>query len=150
MKFFRSYLPAIIWMTVIFIGSTDLGSSQRTSRLIGPFLRWLNPDVSEETIRAVQMVVRKGMHMFVYGVLALLTWCGRRANRGLGLTQAPWSWPEMWGVVAFCIAYAMSDELHQSFVASRQGSPYDVGFDTAGAILALLAVFAMGRWPKRW
>lgn len=88
--------------------------------------------------------------MFVYGVLALLTWFGHRVSRGLALTQSPWSWPDMWGVVAFCIAYAITDELHQSFVASRQGSPFDVGFDTAGAILALLALFALGRFAKRW
>ena len=150
MKFFRAYLPAIIWMIVIFVGSTDLGSSQRTSRIIGPLLRWWNPDVRPETIEAVQLVVRKGMHMFVYGVLAVLTWAGRRISTNPPLTRGPWHWREMWGVVGFCILYAISDEIHQSFVSSRQASPYDVGFDTGGAVLALIAVYAIGRFAKRW
>ena len=47
-------------------------------------------------------------------------------------------------------AYAVTDELHQSFVSSRQGNPWDVGFDTVGAICALLALYFFGRWKKRW
>ena len=88
--------------------------------------------------------------MFVYGVLALLTWGGRRYSKNRALTRGPWSWWEMWGVVGFCVLYAISDEIHQSFVLSRQASPFDVGFDTAGAVLALIAVYAVGRLAKRW
>jgi VanZ family protein len=137
-------------MSIIFIGSTDLGSSQRTSRIIGPILRWFNPDVSDEAIRAVQAVVRKSAHVMVYAVLAALTWIARRTSRGVKLAASHWSWPEMCGIVVFCAAYAITDELHQSFVQSRQGSPWDVGFDSLGAIVALTSIFFLGHWKKRW
>lgn len=145
-----AYLPVLLWMSIIFIGSTDLGSSQRTSRIIGPILRWFKPDVTDETIRAVQAVVRKSAHVMVYAVLAALTWVARRTSRGAKLASSHWSWPEMWGIVAFCAAYAITDELHQSFVQSRQGSPWDVGFDSIGAVVALTSIFLFGRWKKWW
>ena len=145
-----AYLPVLLWMAIIFIASTDLGSSQRTSRIIGPIVRWFYPEASDETIRAVQAVVRKSGHVIVYAILAALTWIARRASRGLKVTEGAWSWPEMWGIVAFCAAYAVSDELHQSFVQTRQGSPWDVGFDSLGAVMALTSIWAWGRWKKRW
>lgn len=149
-RWWRAYLPVLVWMSVIFIGSTDLGSSQRTSRIIGPILRWFKPDVSERTILIVQAVARKGAHVAVYALLAALVWRARRAARGILLSESAWSWREAWGIVAFCALYAVSDELHQTYVQSRQGSAWDIGFDSTGAISALLAIWALGRWKKRW
>ena len=149
-RWWKAYLPVLLWMSVIFIGSTDLGSSQRTSRIIGPILRWFKPDVSDQTIRAVQAVVRKGAHVTVYAVLAALVWRARRAARGVSAFNSSWSWAEMWGIVLFCGLYAVTDELHQTYVQTRQGSPWDVGFDSAGALAALLVIWALGRWTKRW
>lgn len=146
----NAFLPVVLWMSIIFIGSTDLGSSQRTSRIIGPLLRFFKPDVTDETIRSVQMVVRKGGHVTVYAVLAALIWRGRRVARGAKLADGGWIWPEMWGIAAICAGYAVTDELHQTYVASRQGSPWDVMIDTTGAIFALLVIWRIGRWKKRW
>src|SRR5688572_21084849 len=145
LRLLKAYLPVALWMSIIFIGSTDLGSSQRTSRIIGPLLRWFKPDVSDETIRFVQAVVRKGAHVAIYALLAALVWRARRVARGLSVFNSRWSWPEMWGIVLFCALYAVTDELHQSYVQTRQGSPWDVGFDSAGAIGALLVIWALGR-----
>jgi VanZ family protein len=150
MRLLAAYLPVVLWMSIIFMGSTDLGSSKRTSRIIGPILRYFKPDVTDETIRAVQMVIRKGGHVTVYAVLAALAWRARRVARGVKVGEGGWSWPEMWGIAAFCAAYAMTDELHQTYVSSRQGSPWDVTIDTVGAILALLVIWGIGRWKKRW
>lgn len=149
-RWLKAYLPVVLWMSIIFIGSTDLGSSQRTSRIIGPFLRWFNPDVTDETIRAVQAVVRKGAHVTVYGVLAALVWRGRRVMRGVKLLESAWSWRETWSIVGFCALYAITDEVHQSFVQSRQGNPWDVGLDSLGALCALTLIWAFGPWKKRW
>ena len=149
-RWLNAFLPVVLWMSIIFIGSTDLGSTQRTSRIIGPILRWFNPNVSAEAIDAVQIVVRKSGHVCIYAVLALLVWRGLRVIRRVKLLEGGWSWPEMWGIVAFCAAYAVTDELHQSFVQSREGSPFDVGFDSLGAICALLAVWYFGRRKNRW
>ena len=149
-RWLNAFLPVVLWMSIIFIGSTDLGSTQRTSRIIGPILRWFNPNVSAEAIDAVQIVVRKSGHVCIYAVLALLVWRGLRVIRRVKLLEGGWSWPEMWGIVAFCAANAVTDELHQSFVQSREGSPFDVGFDSLGAICALLAVWYFGRRKNRW
>ena len=140
----------LLWMAVIFVGSTDLGSSQRTSRIIGPILRWFKPDVSEQTIRAVQAVVRKGAHVTVYAILAMLVWRARRTERGTNPLLAGWSWREVLGIVLFCGLYAVSDELHQAFVSTRQGHPLDVLLDSIGALCGLLAIWIIGRWKKRW
>ena len=40
------------------------------------------------------------------------------------------------------VGYAISDEVHQSYVAGRTGSPVDVAIDSAG----VLAAMALIRW----
>lgn len=116
-------------MIFIFIGSTDLLSEEHTSRFIGPFLRWFAPDVSDSTIASVQLVVRKCGHLSEYAVLAALLCRAFRRHRERVLA------------LAFFIAaiYAALDEFHQSFVASRTASPWDVAIDCAGGLLGLVA-----------
>jgi VanZ family protein len=150
MQRLKAYLPVLIWMAVIFAGSSDLGSSRRTSRIIGPILRWFNPEVREETIQAVQGVVRKSAHVTEYGILAMLAWRARRADRGLKVLLKDWRWREAWMVLLFCALYAGTDELHQKFVATRQAHPLDVVIDSFGALCGLLAIWVIGRWKKRW
>ena len=119
-------------MIFIFIGSTDLLSAAHTSRFIGPFLRWFAPDVSEATIASIQLVVRKCAHLTEYAILAALLCRALRLHRERVL------------VLAFLLTaiYAALDEFHQSFVASRTASPWDVGIDCIGA-LAGLALYSL-------
>jgi VanZ family protein len=42
----------------------------------------------------------------------------------------------MWAFV-LAVAYAGSDEFHQTFVRGRHGSPVDVGIDAVGALIGL-------------
>ena len=140
MRKYKAFLPVILWMTVIFIASTDLGSSRNTSRLVGPILRFFKADVTDETIRRVQVVLRKCGHITVYGVLAALTWRARKVSRGEQFLGGRWNTAETLGILVFCILYAISDELHQAFVKSRMGSAWDVGFDAIGALLALIII----------
>jgi hypothetical protein len=46
--------------------------------------------------------------------------------------KAPWL---AWGL---CILYAITDEIHQSFVPGRSSRVLDVGIDALGALLGLL------------
>ena len=135
-------------MAVIFSASTDSFSAGHTSRFIGPFLRWLNPNIAPEAIQAVQNVVRKGAHVTEYAILAVLLW---RALRKPSREQ-PRPWSRRVALAAFVIAvmYSASDEFHQSFVPSRQGQFTDVLFDSAGAALGLSLVWVIGRWRKLW
>ena len=78
-------------------------------------------------------ILRKLAHATEYGLLFLL-WL--RAFR----------WRNAAAAAAIAIAYAISDELHQTLVPTRVGSPVDVLIDVAGvAIAALLVVRVRGR-----
>src|SRR5216117_3059911 len=109
--FFKYWLPVVLWMGLIFGGSTDLLSSHRTSRILVPLLRWLNPNISDETIRAVQTIVRKGGHVAEYSVLAVLLWRARR--KPFKNDPRPWSWREAARAVLYSGLYAATDEFHQ-------------------------------------
>ena len=130
-SFLKYWLPVIAWMIFIFIGSTDLLSAGHTSRFIGPFLRWFAPDISDATIGSVQLVVRKCGHLTEYAILAALL-CRAFRQHLMALLQP--------ALLAFVLAalYAGLDEYHQSFVASRTGTPWDVLIDCSGAIAGLV------------
>jgi VanZ family protein len=146
--FFKYWLPVVLWMVLIFGASTDVMSSQRTSRIIGPLLRWLDPNVSDETIRAVQTVTRKGGHVAEYSVLAVLLWRARR--KPVKNDPRPWSWGEAVRVVSYAGLYAASDEFHQWFIPSREASVWDALLDTLGAASGLWLLWRVGRHRQLW
>lgn len=75
--------------------------------------------------------IRKGAHMFLFFVLALLVW--------FALVQLMKRRPHRAAAVAvLCILLAASDELHQKMVPGRSGELRDVLVDTAGILIALL------------
>ena len=126
-------------MSLIFVGSTGTLSSENTSRILGPFLRWLVPDISPQTIHRFQVVVRKGGHVTEYGLLAGMFWVAlRRPSRG---DQRPWSWKAAAGAFALALLYAITDELHQSMVPNRYGSVWDVLIDAGGAAVGLALIW---------
>jgi VanZ family protein len=128
--FLKFWLPVLAWMIFIFIGSTDLLSGEHTSRFIGPFVRWFAPNISDATIGSIQLVVRKCGHLTEYAVLAALLY--RALGQGGKLRPLP-------AFVVFLAAaiYAALDEFHQSFVATRTASPWDVTIDCLGALIGL-------------
>jgi VanZ family protein len=70
------------------------------------------------------LILRKLAHMTEYAILALLL------RRALG--SISWAF-------ALAVAYACTDEFHQTFVRGRHGSPIDVGIDAVGAFAGLAA-----------
>jgi len=78
------------------------------------------------------LVLRKLAHMTEYAVLYLL-W--RRA-----LPDA-----RPWIPVAIALGYAITDEIHQSFVTGRHASPIDVAIDGMGIALGYIAAQAAQR-----
>lgn len=105
----RYWLPVVFWAGLIFAFSAQSN------------LRFVQAD-------SLDFVVRKAGHMFVFGVLSLLL---RRALASAGVSRAIVS---SW---VLTVAYAASDEFHQSFTQGRHPSPVDVGIDAAGALVAL-------------
>ena len=135
--FLKYWLPVLAWMVFIFIGSTDLLSAEHTSRFIGPFLRWFAPDISDATIASIQVVVRKCGHVTEYAILAALLSRALRVHRERVL------------VLAFLLSatYAALDEFHQSFVATRTASAWDVAIDCVGVLIGLM-LYRLVRNPK--
>jgi VanZ family protein len=142
-SFLRYWLPLLIWMGVIFSASADTQSTQRSSRLIEPFLRWLKPDVSPEQVEAVRWVVRKSAHMTEYAILAWLWW--RALRRPVREDARPWSWRIAGLALAAVVIYAATDEWHQSFVPNRTGAGLDVLIDTVGGMAGLSGLWWLHR-----
>ena len=172
----KYWLPVLLWMLIIFSASSDAMSSGHTSRLIAPILRWIKPDISDAAVGRIVFAVRKAAHVTEYAILALLFW---RAWRAMVISKAaelkntgaiepenaasrsptsdapsapprPWRWPHALIAIGVAFVYAASDEIHQYFVPSREARFGDVMLDTSGAVLALLALWAFGRWRRRW
>lgn len=112
------WLPAILWMGVIFYLSAQ-------SRPL--------PKTPPTALTVVG-------HLAEYAVLALLLSWGqlghgrRKRNRAWALA------------ISFVVAilYGASDEYHQSFVAGREASWVDLGLDAAGAAVAMIVIGCWG------
>ena len=70
------------------------------------------------------IVLRKIAHAVEFAILGALL---------LRSVRRPWT------AFALGVAYAISDEIHQHFVAGRQATPRDVLIDSVGLALGLLA-----------
>jgi VanZ family protein len=139
-----SWLPVAVWMAFSFSASTETFSSGHTSRLIGPFLRWLWPALSDAALQSAVHWIRKAAHVAEYAVLAALLWRALwRPVRGDG---RPWSWPVARQALLGSALWAASDEIHQAFTATRGASVRDVVLDTAGAALGLLLLWRVRAW----
>lgn len=134
-------------MTVIFFASTDAFSVPRTSRFLGPFLRWLLPSATPETIGDLTVLIRKMAHAWEYGLLALLCW--RALGTGTLSGEPKWRWKRAAWAWAIAVAYASSDEWHQSFVPSRGAAVGDVLIDATGAALALVVLLVFLGFRER-
>ena len=146
--FIHCWLPVFLWLALTFGFSTGVGSTRHTSRFIRPFLRWLNPEMSEASIRRVQTMIRKTAHMSEYAVLSVLLW---RAVRRSGRKEPQeWTWRDAGGALSLVALLAVTDEWHQAFVPERQGQITDVLFDVSGGTMGLVAIWIAGRSLQKW
>lgn len=149
---FSRWLPALVWMVLIFLGSNDVLSASHTSRFIEPLLRWLFTGISQDHIDEIHFLIRKTAHVCEYAVLMVLLYYALRPKTA---TMVPGESRMVKGrgalVVALTLtaAYAASDEFHQSFVASRGASFHDVVIDTCGALGALLPLWMWERYRAK-
>ncbi len=83
---------------------------------------------------AVDFLTRKPAHIAEYAVLFVLIFRALRgsfviAEKKLYLSAA-----------VFTLFYAVTDEIHQMLVPSREGKIYDLGFDLLGIFLGMLVL----------
>ena len=94
------------------------------------------PDLSSG-LGTLDTVLRKLAHMAEYGLLLFLWWRALREYAGARTALAI--------AFAVCVAYAGTDEYHQTFVEGRHGTPVDVLIDSVGmAVVALLVLRRSG------
>ena len=92
------------------------------------------PDLSSG-LGVWDLIGRKILHAVEYALLCGLWW------RALATVTTPQR--ALVTAVAISIAYAVSDEFHQSFIEGRNGTPVDVAIDAAGILAA--AAWLRGR-----
>lgn len=120
---FRDWLPAILWVSALFVLSSSLFTAPNTSKIIEPVLRWLFPGASLASISLMHGLIRKAAHFTNYGILFWLLIRGPLEGR-------PYT------ALAFCVLYAFVDEGHQILVPGRTPSLYDVALDSSGALFS--------------
>ena len=133
-----SAILILLWCSLIFFMSSEVAddSAKRSSGFINKVARAIaaifetdGPD--SEALSLYEFYLRKLAHMFLYFVLAILSF--------LFVSTFDLSWIQaiMLSLV-FCVFYATTDEVHQLFVEGRSGSVRDVLIDTCGALIGLL------------
>jgi VanZ family protein len=135
----KAWIAAILWLIVIAIESSSLGAASNTARILYPplhFLFGLNPFEFEHW----HFLIRKGGHVFGYGLLSLLLF---RAWRETLPLPGNANWTLRWANLAVLgtMLVASLDEYHQSFNPERTGSVRDVILDTCAGITVQFLLF---------
>ena len=93
------------------------------------FLQSSQPGVLGD-LGVFNLILSSVAHVLMFGLLATVLWWVLKPVSGGALLIA----------VVVAGLYGVSDEIHQSFVATRTASVADVGFDFLGAALAALLI----------
>ena len=127
----KYWLPLVVWMAAIITFSSDVGSGEHTGGWILPLLRLLAPWATNAQFDGLHWLLRKAGHIAEYAILTALWY--RALGRGRGAT------PRGAAAIAFTfsVAWAVIDEIRQSFVPSRTASAIDVATDSLGAMLVV-------------
>lgn len=134
----------LFWMLMIFgFSSADGEASQSTSDVITQKIveyiyndyKDREPNEQQEIWNQVSFIVRKTGHFGEYGILAVLISCFLITFQGVRANIRK----VFWGM-SVCVLYAVSDEMHQGFVAGRSPKIMDVCIDSAGAFCGIVFV----------
>jgi VanZ family protein len=93
------------------------------------------PDLSSG-LGTWDLIGRKILHAAEYALLCFLWW------RALATVTHPGR--ALAAAAAISVAYAVSDEIHQTFIEGRNGSPVDVMIDAAGVAAAVTFIRRRG------
>ncbi len=116
-----SWTPAILWMVMIFTLSS-------------------RPAIQASNFDIIDFLLKKTAHFVEYFILVYLL------AHALSSSFAHLSWRRRL-IISLCIsiAYAASDEFHQTFVTGREGRIRDVIIDASGAVAAVLSIIHIRR-----
>ncbi|MGA9398159.1 MAG: VanZ family protein [Anaerolineaceae bacterium] len=118
------WLPVILWAALIFIGSMNHDPYRVLPTALRQPLQVVGITLTEDDLFG------KPGHLIEYAILGALV------TRALIWKRS--STPGLFALaLVFCAAYALSDEIHQTFVAGRTFQLQDLGIDIAGIIIGL-------------
>ncbi len=128
----KQWIPALIWIGVIGLESTDMMSSEHTGNLLSAILTRILGQVDIFALMVWNHYLRKLGHVVGYGILS---WLLFRAWRATLPSASGRSWTFAWAQLGFwmTVVIASLDEFHQSFIPSRTGRWQDVVLDAAAA-----------------
>jgi VanZ family protein len=130
---------AVVWMAVIYLFSAQPSSGQHSHAFVAWLLGLAGLQADPAGLGVLQLGVRKLAHLTEYAVLAALL--------GWALRPGATRWPVAWGLA---LAWAGTDEWHQTFVPNRVGTPVDVAIDGLGAALAAVVGWRFERARRPW
>jgi VanZ family protein len=136
----KVWLPSAIWLAVIFLESTNLGSSEHTGQILYPIFHYLFGTTPRQ-FEILHVILRKTGHFVGYFTLSVLLF---RSWRGT-FPRLSTRWCLQWATLAFaCTALVASlDEIHQTFLPSRTGAFRDVVLDSCAAMVAQILIFLL-------
>jgi len=140
------WLPSAIWLTVIAVESTNLGSAEHSGRILYPIFHFLF-ELDRARFAVWHALLRKAGHIVGYFTLSVLLFRSWRAT----FPRLSTRWCLQWATVAFLSTalVAMLDEWNQSFLSSRAGTFRDVILDSTAGLVAQIALFAI-LWTRRF
>jgi len=146
-RVWKAWLPAFIWLGIIVLESTNLGSSEHTFSLLYPFFHYLF-GVTHASYVTWNHAMRKAGHCIGYSVLTLLLYRAWRATLS-GASLAQWAMP--WATISFLMTafVASLDEWHQSYLPSRTGRWQDAVLDSCAALTAQIILWAILRHRRQ-
>ena len=144
LKFF-SWITVILWMLLIFylsqqpVATSNELSSGITERIIET-VEIVAPQ-DNLSVDSIHHTIRKNAHFFIYfflGIFVLIA-LKRRVMKGYRKERI---------ALYICVAYAVSDEVHQLFVSGRGAQVKDVLIDSAGAAMGILLASLIDSFVK--
>jgi len=113
-KFIDYWLPPILWMVLIF----SLSNRQR---------------IAFSDTQAINFLIFKLFHIIEYFILFMLNF------RAISSVKSKiWIKQTLIITLCFTLFFAISDELHQTFVPTREGTIRDVVIDSIGITIAFM------------
>ena len=135
----------LLWMAVVFLFSHQTGvNSSKTSGVIVKevvkiitTIKEVPEDKIDDLTSTVSFIIRKLAHFSIYAVGGIILFILLKLYNFSNIKA-------LLCTVGLCFCYAVSDEMHQLYVAGRSGQIRDVCIDTAGATTGAILTLILG------
>ena len=125
-----------------FSNENSTQSSQRSGQVIRkiinilPFTKNLSEKTKTKIVEKAQPIVRKLAHFSIYTLVGILIMTFVSTYKLL-------LWKKLLISIMVGLTYAISDELHQSFIPGRSAEIRDVIIDVSGVILGIIIILVV-------